>query len=276
MGINDFVSAQNARLVDMPLFEQHDDTSVAITSDTPSPATPIPPTVPSHQSDASDSGDAGVTTLTALADDLEYTLTVAQTLERFVRAGRKAPSGRSIQRYCDERQLASKKIRTSFGSEWLINESSLVRLIEAEPIVTGDASVAITSDTPSPATPIPPTVPSHQSDASDSGDAGVASRASMSPPIGERRTIAEVLIENAKLLAQVEGRDAIIEELKEDRSFLREEVREGRKTRDDVKNIAERMLDTLKTMAVGRLSMPTQPSQEPMHTTVIDPDNRQG
>ncbi len=36
-------------------------------------------------------------------------------------------------------------------------------------------------------------------------------------------------------------------ELTEDRSFSREEEREGR-TRDDVKNIAERMLDTLKTM----------------------------
>jgi hypothetical protein len=35
---------------------------------------------------------------------------------------------------------------------------------------------------------------------------------------------------------------------------LREEVREARKTRDDVKNIAERMLDTLKTMAIGRLA----------------------
>ncbi len=249
MGINDFVSAQNAKLVDMPLFEQHDDASVAISSDTPSPATPIPPTFACHQPDTSDGGDAGDATRTALADDLEYTLTVVQALERFVRAGRKPPSGRSIQRYCDERQLASKKIRTNFGSEWLINESSLVRLIEAEPIVTGDASVAISSDTPSPATPIPPTFASHQPDTSDGGDAGDASRPSMSPPVGERRMIAEVLIENAKLLAQVEGRDAIIEELKEDRSFLREEVREGRKTRDDVKNIAERMLDTLRSMA---------------------------
>ncbi len=260
----------------MSLFEQHDDASVAIRSDKPSPATPVPSIVPSHQPDTTDSGDAGVATLTALADDVEYTLTVAQALERFVLAGRKPPSGRSIQRYCDERQLASKKIRTSFGSEWLINESSLLRLIEAEPIVTGDASVAIRSDKPSPATPIPSIVPSHQPDTTDSGDAGDASRASMSPLVGERRTIAEVLIENAKLLAQVEGRDAIIEELKEDRSFLREEVREGRKTRDDVKNIAERMLDTLKTMAVGRLSMPTQPSQEPVHATVVDSDNRQG
>jgi hypothetical protein len=90
--------------------------------------------------------------------------------------------------------------------------------------------------------------------------------------VGERRTIAEVLIENARLLAQVEGRDAIIQELKEDRSFLREEVREGRRTRDDVKNIAQSMLDTLKTMAVGRLSMSTSTPQEPVQTVVIAPE----
>lgn len=84
-----------------------------------------------------------------------------------------------------------------------------------------------------------------------------------------------MLIENARLLAEVEGRDAIIEELKEDRNFLREEVREGRRTRDDVKNIAERMLDTLKTMAIGRLAVSAPPPQDPLQATVIDADGRQ-
>jgi hypothetical protein len=98
----------------------------------------------------------------------------------------------------------------------------------------------------------------------------------MATPEGERRTIAEVLIENARLLAQVEGKDAIIVELKEDRTFLREEVREGRRSRDDVKGIAERMLDTLKTMATGRLPMPNPSPQEPVHTTIIDTEDRRG
>jgi hypothetical protein len=93
-------------------------------------------------------------------------------------------------------------------------------------------------------------------------------------PVGETRTIAEVLIENARLLAQVEGRDAMIAELKEDRTFLREEVREGRKTRDDVKNIAERMLDTLKTIAIGRVPITSQ-MPESVQATVLDSDNRQ-
>ena len=187
-------------------------------------------------------------------------LTVGQALERFSAAGRKAPSGRTIQRYCDERRLEAKKIRTVFGSEWLINETSLARLIESEPIISGDAGVANSSDVPPSATPTPPNVYISKSDTDDIGVAGDAMRPSMASPVGERRTIAEVLIENARLLAQVEGRDAIISELKEDRSFLREEVREGRRTRDDVKNIAERMLDTLRSMAIGRAIGPANHS----------------
>lgn len=126
------------------------------------------------------------------------------------------------------------------------------------------------------ATPSTPEPRTTASDTTDNGDAGVASHESMATPEGERRTLAEVLIENARLLAQVEGRDAIIGEFKEDRSFLREEVREARRTRDDVKNIAERMLDTLKTMAVGRLAISAPPPQDPMPATIIDPDGHQG
>ena len=222
-----------------------------------------------------DNGVASDAAVTALADDLEYTLTVGQALERIAAARRKTPSGRSIQRYCDEGHLAAKKIRTIFGSEWLINETSLAKFIEAEPIVTGDASDATGSDMTTSASPTPQPLRIQEPDTIDNGVASDAMRPPMATPKGETRTIAEVLIENARLLAQVEGKDAIINELKEDRTFLREEVREGRRTRDDVKNIAERMLDTLKTMATGRLSMPNPTPQEPVHTTIIDTENRQ-
>jgi len=222
-----------------------------------------------------DNGVASDAAVTALADDLEYTLTVGQALERIAAARRKTPSGRSIQRYCDEGHLAAKKIRTIFGSEWLINETSLAKFIEAEPIVTGDASDATGSDMTTSASRTPQPLRIQEPDTIDNGVASDAVRPPMATPKGETRSIAEVLIENARLLAQVEGKDAIINELKEDRTFLREEVREGRRTRDDVKNIAERMLDTLKTMATGRLSMPNPTPQEPVHTTIIDTENRQ-
>ena len=204
--------------------------------------------------DATAIGDAGAATITALADDLQYTLTVGQVLERFGAARRKVPSERSVQRYCIDGQLAAQKIRTTYGSEWLINETSLERLIDAQPEISAGASDATSADM---APPAPSIIQKSQiivPDTTASGGASDAVVRTMAAPAGERRSIAEVLIENARLVAQVEVKDAIIEELKEDRSFLREEVRHARTTRDDVKNIAERMLDTLKTMAIGRLA----------------------
>src|SRR2546422_647668 len=63
---------------------------------------------------------------------------------------------------------------------------------------------------------------------SDAGDADAPHLAPrVAIPIGERRTLADLLIENAKLLATIEGRDYVIHgkdetiaELKDDRSFL--------------------------------------------------------
>ena len=118
-----------------------------------------------------DNGVASDAAVTALADDLEYTLTVGQALERIAAARRKTPSGRSIQRYCDEGHLAAKKIRTIFGSEWLINETSLAKFIEAEPIVTGDASDAIDSDISASASPAPQLINLQPLDTIESGDA---------------------------------------------------------------------------------------------------------
>ncbi|PWT81341.1 MAG: hypothetical protein C5B44_03970 [Acidobacteria bacterium] len=219
---------------------------------------------------------AGDATIAVTSDRLEFTLTVGQASERFVAAHRKTPSQRSMQRYCIEGRIAAQKIRTTYGSEWLINETSLMQLIEAEPIVT---SVASDADAGTLTTPAPPSVEEAIVGAPDTatiGDASAADSAPLATPMGERRTIADVLIQNARLLAEVEGRDGVIAELREDRNFLREEVREARRTRDDVKNIAERMLDTLKTMAIGRLGAPAAHPQEPVHATIIDVDSTTG
>ena len=226
--------------------------------------------------DTTANGDAGADSMTALADDLEYTLTVGQALEWFAKARRKIPSERSVQRYCIDGQLAAQKIRTTYGSEWLINETSLAELIEAQPVISAAASVATGADMAPPESPILETLKIIAPDTTASGSASDAVVRTMAAPEGERRSIAEVLIENARLFAQVEGKDAIIEELKEDKNFLREEVREARKTRDDVKNIAERMLDTLKTMAIGRLAS-TPLRDEPLRPEFVEhTDQRSG
>ena len=201
---------------------------------------------------SSDASDASASPVAALANELEYTLTVDQARQLFSHHHRKVPAERTLQNYCIEGTIAAQKIRTTYGAEWLINERSLLAVIERQPqLTTATAAPPATHDVAAALNPATATPAS--SDASD---------ASASVPVGERRTIADVLIENAKLLAQVEGREQMITELKDDRSFLREEVREARKTRDDVKSIANRMLETLETMALGGKLLRSS-SQEP-------------
>ncbi len=195
--------------------------------------------------------DASAEPLAALADGLRYTLTVGQARELFATRGRKIPAERTLQNYCIEGVITAQKIRTTYGAEWLINDESLDAFINQQPRIT----------TAGEAPPAPHDLAVALNKAAATSAPSDASVALVAAPIGERRSLAEVLIENAKLFAQVEGREQVIVELKDDRSFLREEVREARKTRDDVKHIATRMLDTLENMAVGGKMLRSAPKE---------------
>ena len=247
------------------------DNSIAPADDSSLPtATPAPTTIiEADRPIAAASVDSNAS-VTAIADHVRFTLTVGQALDRFSATRRRLPSERSIQRYCIEGRIAAQKIRTTYGSEWLINERSLEAFIQQQPVIIGDDGDA---NQPPTATQMPATPAQSQEHRTPDGIAsadGDATDVVAIVPQGEHRSLAEVLIENAKLFAQVEGRDGIIAELKEDRNFLREEVREARRSRDDVKNIAERMLDTLKTIAVGRLGAAPQPPPDPIRATFTE------
>ena len=207
---------------------------------------------------------AGDAKVAALDDGLRYTLTALEAIERFTKARRRPPSLRSIQRYCDEGTIRGTKIRTTYGQEWLINEESLMTYIGLLPIEAVVASVA--GDANQELAPLQPlsTAPVRSNDS----DAGVAKVVEMATPVGETRSIAQVLIENARLLALNEGKDAVIIELKEDRSFLREEVVEARKARGDIKEIAKEMLGTLKAIALPR-SIQSPSDVHPVQAEII-------
>src|SRR5438552_13267252 len=194
-----------------------------------SPTQTIPPSPTSDRAAIGDVGDASVT---ALDQGIEYTLTVPQAMERFVLTQRKVPSHRSMERYCQEGVLRGRKIKTATigddgrrvnRNEWLINEQSLDTYIRKQPIiVSGDAGDA----TKSPAEELPRKTTTVTNDNGDAGDARVGELAA---PIGERRSLATVLIENSKLVAQLEGkeellkeRDRVVDEMRDDRKFLRE------------------------------------------------------
>ncbi len=220
----------------------------------------------------SDAGDATATSVAALANDLAYTLTVGQARALFAERGRKVPADRTLQNYCIEGTIAAQKIRTVYGAEWLINENSLSQHIERQPIVTSAiAATPASHDIVAPSDEAG--APSAVSDASDAMSAHVLA------PIGERRTLAEVLIENARLLATIDGKDQVIRgkdetilELKDDRGFLRDEVREAREQRKDVKDIASRMLDAMQTIAIAGKLPPANSQNDNITARMIDPD----
>ncbi|MFM9941500.1 MAG: hypothetical protein ACKVP7_18605 [Hyphomicrobiaceae bacterium] len=232
---------------------QHSDASVA------TPTEPI--NTGSNTAATSVASDAKVT---ALDDGLKYTLTALEAIERFASARRRSPSLRSIQRYCDEGTIRGTKIRTTFGQEWLINEDSLMTYIGSLPIEAVVASVASDANQ----NPIEHEPLNTAPATTNISDASVAKVTGVATPVGETRSLAQVLIENAKLLAQNEGKDAVIIELKEDRSFLREEVVEARKARGDIKEIAKEMLGTLKAIALPR-SIPPPTDAHPMQAEII-------
>ena len=221
---------------------------------------------------ASVAGDASAEPVAALANDLAYTLTVGQARAQFADKGRKVPAERTVQNYCIEGLIAAQKIRTTFGSEWLINEPSLLSHIEKQPVVTTAPAALAAHDSATPHNPATAT--------GAASDAGGASAPQVAAPIGERRTLADVLIENSRLLAVIEGRDLVIRgkeetigELKDDRGFLRDEVREARQQRKDVKDIASRMLQTMENIAVAGKLPPAPQSADHITARVIEPDN---
>lgn len=80
--------------------------------------------------------------------------------------------------------------------------------------------------------------------------------------VGETRRLADVLIDNAKLTAELAGARTLIDAITDEKGFLREELREARAGRKDVTAIAQRMLETLETIAVGGKLMAVPPREE--------------
>ena len=198
---------------------------------------------------------------TALVDDIAFTLTVGEARALFAERGRKVPAERTLQGYCNEAIIVSKKIRTTFGSEWLINEPSLINYIELQPVMTTVRSAphaALKDQTSLNAT---------AATTAGSG-ASAAQVAHDTEPIGERRHLADVLIENARLLAKLEGSDELVKEMRDDKKFLKDELAK----RDDkaIKDIATKMLDTLQAIATKTMPLLDAAPPAPLHVQVTE------
>ena len=95
--------------------DQVSDATTAAPNFTATLALPLQSASPITSPEPTAIGNAGDATLTALHDELGYTLTVGQALEKISDARRKVPSSRSMQRYCIEGRVAAQKIRTGLG-----------------------------------------------------------------------------------------------------------------------------------------------------------------
>lgn len=217
----------------------------------------------------SGASDAIAGTPAAVVDALRYNLTVPQAQKLFADHNRRVPAERTIQNYCAEGLIAGEKVSTSSGAEWLINDHSLLGFIQSKPELTTTVEATPTSP-PAPAaahaSPDPLSVPE---DVEDEEFAAV----------GEQRTIAQMLIENAKLLGQLETKDAVIagkndeltrieqtnQELRSDREFLREEITDKRRLNQDLKDITSQVLELLEMGFVNRgAQIPAEPEQRPI------------
>ncbi len=220
----------------------------------------------------------------------KYSLTIGEASSLMHAERCRFASNRKVQRMCRSGVIDCYKLQTTRNgqpvSEWLVNDTSLQKHIEEYeikydeyvadlPTVNGNASLTPTDDgnaTTQPqdsksarTTPYALAAPHGAGDAigaAENSEIPEDNRAVLATPkengtaIGETRSLASVLIENATLTAEIEGARQLVAEVRDDREFLREELKEARTGRKDVAAIAERMLETLETIATGGKFIP--------------------
>ena len=209
-------------------------------------------------------------------DPDEYALTIGEASELMRLERCKFASLRKVQRLCRDGQIDCQKITTSRNGqpivEWLVSETSLRKRITvfepkfedgdalATPKEPGDASlIDVSYDRPT-------TTYNDVATPTQSGDADLAEdEEAYSESKGEtvaapdepgdasfnEPSKAMLMIENARLTAELTGKSDFIDQVLDEKSFLREELRDARERGRDATKIAERMLETLETMAMG-------------------------
>lgn len=231
--------------------------------------------------DTSIAGSASDQVKDAMAHNRECKLTIGEAQDTFRRLLRQPLSRRSLQRYCQSGVIYSVMMSHSQGSEWMVNETSLINFIEKRPITLTQQSTPVAPIT---ATSTPKDTVEKENNADI--DAFVAAPTARSEPStqakpdigddsddyaeltdpGETRRIGELLIENARLLAIIDGHRELIETLKTHDTRSHEEVIHSRqlisKLTDDVRDTSAQMLDTVRQMATARFMLPTTNDDE--------------
>lgn len=210
-----------------------------------------------------------------LPDLSKFDLTVGEALEAFQMENRKIPSIRTLQRYCQEGQIDCYKLTNTRNDnpvhEWIIDSTSLWEFIQSCPqdsthfsVVTpepsGDAKidagtcmvgkqpvcVATAPDLPCDAMKAP-TLP----ETSEREPDVTAALVDVDGTKGGQLSRVELLIENARLTAQLDAQSELVSELRADKRFMREEIARYRNNDRLLAEMDLRILQTLKAVSVA-------------------------
>jgi len=210
-----------------------------------------------------------------LPDLSKYDLTVNEALEVFLALSRKQPSIRSLQRYCQEGRFDCYKLKTTRNGnpvhEWIINSTSLRAFVQtkpeettrvplATPVENGDAEPVSEPATSVDETSNVTATPARSDDATDDPVLPRTQEAKpnvMATPVasddasGERQSQVELMVENAKLTAQLDSQVDLIGELREDKKFMREQIVHQRGNDTLMADMHRETLQTLKAVSVA-------------------------
>jgi hypothetical protein len=226
---------------------------------------------------------------TPLLPDLSmYDLTVGEALDVFLDERRKRPSIRSLQRYCQEGRFDCFKLKTTRNGnpvhEWIIDSTSLRAFIQTKPEETATGAPA-TPDENGDVTPAPKSMTSVDNVAiatappervDDAKEDLVHPRTPegrpdvMATPVAaddaspEKRSLVELMIENAGLTARLDSQEDLIGELREDKKFMREQIVHQRGNDTLMADMHRETLHTLKAVSVaGRHTKIEMPDAAP-------------
>jgi hypothetical protein len=242
----------------------------------------------------------------AIAHDRQCSLTIGEAQRLFSQNLRRPLSERSLQRYCASGAIVAQLVSHSQGKEYLLNEPSLLAFIKSRPVQLADAPTPVDAPrvtelhdvrevlhkpviiatplaTAQPALPDsfenaeiqPPTheIKSQGTDVAPEASAASADNDDYADPahIGDSRRLGDILIENARLTALLEGKDDVIGVLKSHDAHLREQLTQSTtlttRLTGDVVTIATKMLSTMQAIGTaGRGGVLPEPSEPTSRT----------
>jgi len=271
-------------------------------TDWPSESGDSPIGAPDDTAPPTSTGTASAPTVSVsaplLPDLSPYDLTVGEALEVFTQEQRKRPSDRTLQRYCQDGRFECYKLKTTRNGtpvhEWIINSTSLRVFVRTKPVEvyvddlappsqTGDAAdvMVLEKSTENDGNVI--ATPDQVGDAeqervlprSSDTQPDVAATPAQDGGAGTE-TISRValLIENANLTARLDAQNELIGELRDDKTFMREQIVHQRRNDSLMSDMHRETLQTLKAVSVAgrhtRIEMPDAASGAPQGSAFYD------